>query len=202
MSELTVQSFLEFCLYYCMLNRSMFDFVLAFGGSGTIGFLVAPALLRFVENIYIYCLDPWTSLLRSFGEDQTALDSTSVALIWAEYQLNGGVRTRRQVHAKVLALANPMRRPFGIDFWRCHSCQQSMQYLKFNSQGKVYSGNEWTKTKMRYVCSSCGHEMRDMKCPEWIKGVGSGLNKRAEFPWPLTFAQLSELGISDAQPLY
>lgn len=190
------------CDLYSELNRSLFDFVLAFGGSGTIGFLVTPAFLRFVENVYIYCLDPWTSLLRSFGEDQTALDSTSVALIWAEYELVGGVRTRKQVHAKVLALANPMRRPFGIDFWQCHNCQQGMQYLKFNSQGKLHSGNEWTKTKARYVCSSCGHEKRDMRCPEWIKAVGSGLNKRAEFPWPLTFTQLSELGIRDAQPLY
>ncbi|KAF8444462.1 hypothetical protein L210DRAFT_3394657 [Boletus edulis BED1] len=192
----------SFAWLRALVDESLFDFVLAFGGSGTIGFLITPALLCFVENVYIYCLDPGTSLLCSFGKDQTTLDSTSVALIWAEYEVNGGVRVRKQVHSKVLALANPMRQPFSIDFWRCHNCQQGMQYLKFNSQGKVHSGNEWTKTKSRYTCSSYGHEMRDMKCPEWINAVGSGLNKRAEFPWPLTFTQLSELGIRDAQPVY
>ncbi|KAF8444458.1 hypothetical protein L210DRAFT_3394051, partial [Boletus edulis BED1] len=138
----------SFAWLRALVDESLFDFVLAFGGSGTIGFLVTPTLLCFVENIYIYCLDPGTSLLCSFGKDQTTLDSTSIALIWAEYEVNGGV-------------------------W-------------VHKQGKVHSGNEWTKTKSRYTCSSCGHKMRDMKCPEWINAVGSGLNKRAEFPWPLS----------------
>ncbi|KAF8443728.1 hypothetical protein L210DRAFT_3502505 [Boletus edulis BED1] len=33
--------------------------------------------------------NPWTSLLRSFGKDQPTINSTSIALIWVEYGLDG-----------------------------------------------------------------------------------------------------------------
>lgn len=82
----------------------MFDFVLAFGGSDTIGFLITPALLCFIENIFIYWLNPWTSMLCSFGRGQNTLYSISVTLIWAEW---GCADICKQVNAKVLVLANP-----------------------------------------------------------------------------------------------
>lgn len=39
--------------------------------------------------------------------------------------------------------------PFCIDFWWCHRASSA---LKCNSQGKIFSGNEWMKTKMRSSC--------------------------------------------------
>ncbi|KAI9574349.1 hypothetical protein HD554DRAFT_2010470 [Boletus coccyginus] len=154
-----------------LVDEFIFNFILAFGNSSTIGFLVTPTLMQFIENIYIYCMDLWTSLLCSIGKDQTLLNSTSVVLIWAGFETVGSLCRCKQVHVKVLALANPLRCPFGINFWRCHECQLGMQYLKFNSQETVHSGNEWTKTKVRYVCSGCGHQQRNIKCPQWIKAV-------------------------------
>lgn len=189
-------------LNHVLLFRSIFDFVLAFGGCSTVDSIVVPALVRFVENVYVYCMEPRTALLHSFGEDVHALDSTSVALIWAEYEvIEEGRHRRKQVNTKVFALANQLRRPWGIDFWQCHNCHRPMQYLRFNLCGKRYHGDQWIRNKVRYTCSACSHEERGIGCPEWIKGV-QGFKRLVEFPWPLTVAQASSLGIQDAQISY
>lgn len=179
----------------------MLDFVLAFGGQSTIDFLVVPALLRFVENIYVFRKDPWKALIDSFGENYSAIESTCVVLIWAEYDEVDGTRKHRHISAKVLALANSLSRPWGIDLWMCAKCQARIQNLNFNTCGTHHHGRKWLCTKARYECNSCGHAVRGIECPSWVEGVYGRIPHLVSYPWPLSIQQLADVGVK-VQPIH
>lgn len=171
--------------------------MVAFGGYSTIDTVVAPALSRFVENTFVYQMSIWDAFLGSFGEDTHVLQSTPVVLIWAVRERGSDGKMERIVRSRMLALADLQNgRPWGLDLYRCHSCQGSAQDISFKADGKQAPGRNWLQNAIQYSCFRCKHAARKLHCPAWVKPV-VGLQYRVCYPWPLSTTQLAEIGVTD-----
>lgn len=182
-------------------NRNIFDFVFTFAGVYTVDSLVVPALSRFVENVYVYDMEIWDALQRSFGEDRRALNSSPVMLSFAEYHTspNRPDARDRVVSTRVLAYANfKDARPWGLDMYQCFNphCRASAHNMIFHADGRQFYGKKWLETRMRTKCLACGDMRRGIEAPSWVNQCGGDNNARVWFFWPLTMSQRMEIGIT------
>ncbi|EIW74150.1 hypothetical protein CONPUDRAFT_78294 [Coniophora puteana RWD-64-598 SS2] len=76
-----------------LVELSVFDFVLTFTNSDTNCEVLAQAVAHFMEGVHIYRMDPWMSLLLSFG-NCSVLDDTSAILVWTKYERSEGILER------------------------------------------------------------------------------------------------------------
>jgi hypothetical protein len=182
-----------------MTNRNIFDFVFSFAGVSTIDLIVVPALNRFIENVFVYNMNPWNALQRSFGEDKRALNSSPIMLCYAEYVTLADNTRRRVVHSRVLAYSNfKDGRPWGLDIYRCANsqCGAAAHDMTFHPDGKQGYGQKWLRTKMKTNCLKCGAMRRKVSTPSWINMSDCDNTSRVWYEWPLTLAQRMEIGIT------
>ena len=173
----------------------MFDFVFTFAGVSTLHTVVAPALNRFIENVYVYDMKVWDALQQSFGEDRHALNSVPVMVSFAD--ITTGINNTRQrvVDTRVLAYNNLQDgRPWGFDIYRCPGCEGPAYNIIFHCDGKQFYGRKWLQTKMKLTCLSCGFTRRGIACPEWVNLAGGENYGRVWYRWPLSLAQRQEIG--------
>ncbi|KIK31875.1 hypothetical protein CY34DRAFT_19482 [Suillus luteus UH-Slu-Lm8-n1] len=184
-----------------LVEMNIFDFVFTFAGVYTVDSLVVPALSRFVENVYVYDMEIWDALQRSFGEDRRALNSSPVMLSFAEYHTspNRPDARDRVVSTRVLAYANfKDARPWGLDMYQCFNphCRASAHNMIFHADGRQFYGKKWLETRMRTKCLACGDMRRGIEAPSWVNQCGGDNNARVWFFWPLTMSQRMEIGIT------
>ncbi|KAG2090479.1 uncharacterized protein F5147DRAFT_780287 [Suillus discolor] len=105
-------------LLKCMVERDIFDFMLAFTGISTMDAVVVPALNRSIENVYIYNIKIWDALEESFWEDRHTLNHLPVVLSFADIQNDINKKRTRVVDTRVLAFSNLKDgRPWGLDIF-------------------------------------------------------------------------------------
>jgi hypothetical protein len=182
-----------------MSIRNIFDFVFSFAGVSTIDLIVVPALDRFVENVFVYNMNVWDALERSFGEDKRALNSSPILLCFAEYTTLADNTRQRVVHSRVLAYSNFRDgRPWGLDIYRCakSTCGANAHDMTFHPDGKQGYGKKWLKMKMKTKCMKCGDMRRKVSTPSWVHMCGGDNVFRVWYEWPLTLAQRMEIGIT------
>ncbi|KAG1717612.1 uncharacterized protein EDB91DRAFT_1016389, partial [Suillus paluster] len=98
-----------------MVQKDRLDFVVGFGGSGTLPPLVASIVRSFVVDAGVFgCTNVWSSFCDTISSAQSVLDHTTVVLVYAEV-VNG----IRQVECRQIAKNLPGLRAFGGDFNSC-----------------------------------------------------------------------------------
>lgn len=173
----------------------IFDFVLAFAGVSTLQMLVLPAIVRFIENVYVYDMKLWDALQESFGEDKHALNSAPIMLSFADIALDNNQQPHRVTETRLLAYSNLKDgRPWGLDIYRCGGCEGPAYNMIFHPDGKQYYGSQWIRGKIKYQCMSCDYIRRNIPCPSWIHAAGNQNFGRVWYNWPLTHAQLTDIG--------
>ncbi|KAG1720421.1 uncharacterized protein EDB91DRAFT_1064873 [Suillus paluster] len=183
-----------------LVEMDIFDFVLSFAGVYTVDSLVVPALGRFVENVYIYDMDPWTALVQSFGEDKHALNSTPVMLSFAQFRTLPNNTQQRVVDTRVLAYSNfPDARPWGLDMYRCSNkcCGALAHDMTFYPDGKQWYGKRWLDTEMKTTCMKCKQTQRKLSAPSWVYACPGENLGRVWYRWPLSLAQRMDIGITE-----
>ncbi|KAG2107604.1 hypothetical protein DEU56DRAFT_750174, partial [Suillus clintonianus] len=181
------------------VENDIFDFVLTFAGVYTMDTIVAPALTRFVENVYIYDMKIWDALEKSFGEDLHALKQAPVMLAFADIRIGPNNTRERVVDSRVLAYSNLLDgRPWGLDIFRCLNakCGAPSYNIIFHPYGKKYYGRYWLNTNIRYTCLQCRMTVNKIPCPKWIHAAFSQNYGRVWYQWPLTAAQLRDIGVT------
>jgi hypothetical protein len=179
--------------------RNIFDFVFSFAGVSTVDLIIVPALNRFVENVFVYNMTPWDALLRSFGEDTHALNSSPILLSFAEYKTLGDNSRQRIVHTRVLAYSNFRDgRPWGLDIYRCSnpSCDASAHNMTFHPDGKQGYGKQWLRTRVKTRCLKCRDFRRKVSTPSWVHMCDGDTLSRVWYEWPLSLAQRMEIGLT------
>ncbi|KAG2088850.1 uncharacterized protein F5147DRAFT_587452 [Suillus discolor] len=182
-----------------IVERDIFDFVLAFAGVSTMDVVVVPALNRFIENVYIYDMKIWDALEESFGEDRHAMNHSPVLLSFADIKTDINDKRQWVVDTRMLALSNLRDgRPWGLDIFRCFnaSCKAPAYNIIFHPSGKQYYGNQWVQTKIKYTCLQCQTVVKDISCPTWVHAAKSYNYGRVWYQWPLTAEQLQEIGVA------
>ncbi|KAG1813017.1 hypothetical protein EV424DRAFT_1326755, partial [Suillus variegatus] len=175
--------------------RNIFDFILVFSGVSTIDNLVIHALNRFVENIFVYHMQPWDALLQSFGEDRHALDASPIVLCFADI-IAEGTSYQRIVECRMMALSSfTDARPWGLDMYCCPNCAGPSQNIQFNACGRKFHGSRWLETKMKICCRQCHTSIVDIPAPSWVYSCRTDNLYRVWYHWPLTNSQLSDIGV-------
>jgi hypothetical protein len=181
---------------YIKHTRDIFDFVFSFAGVFTVDSLVVPALSRFVENVFVYDMNAWTALERSFGEDKHALNSSPVMLSFAQYRTLPDNTRQRIVDTRLLAYSNfKDARPWGLDIYQC-CCGARAHDMVFHADGKQFFGRKWLKTKMKTTCMRCGQMRKQIETPSWVHLCDAENLGRVWYQWPLSLPQLMDIGIT------
>lgn len=179
--------------------RDIFDFVFCFAGVSTVDALVVPSLSRFVENVFVYDMNPWEALEQSFGEDRRSLNSSPVMLSFATYKTLPDNKRERVVETRVLAYSNIKdARPWGFDIYQCGNvkCGARAHDMLFHPDGKQFYGASWLETKLKSTCMKCKETRRKIPSPSWVHACGAENIGRCWYRWPLTHAQRMEIGIN------
>ncbi|KAG1816609.1 hypothetical protein EV424DRAFT_1324833 [Suillus variegatus] len=182
-----------------IVERDIFDFVLAFAGVSTMDAVVVPALNRFIENIYVYDMKIWQALEESFGEDRHALNHSPVLLSFADITSDINDKRQRVVDTRMMAFSNLRDgRPWGLDIFRCFnaSCKAPAYNMIFHPSGKQYYGKQWVQTKIKYTCLQCQTVVKGISCPTWVHAAKSYNYGRVWYQWPLTADQLRDIGVA------
>ncbi|KAG2029761.1 hypothetical protein BDR03DRAFT_987540 [Suillus americanus] len=160
--------------------------------------IVAPALTRFIENVYIYNMKIWDALEQSFGEDLHALKQAPMMLAFANIHVGPNNSREHVVDSQVLVYSNLLDgRPWGLDIFRCLNakCGAPSYNIIFHHSGKQYYGNHWLKSKVRYTCLQCHITEKAIPTPTWIFLARSHNFGRVWYRWPLTAEQLRDIGV-------
>jgi hypothetical protein len=94
------------CFDLIHLHRDVFYFILTFAGMSTIDIIVVPALNRFIKNVYIFNIEIWNAMEKSFGEDRHALNQTSVFISFVMMQNGPQGKCQCIVDTRVFAYNN------------------------------------------------------------------------------------------------
>ena len=122
----------------------MFDFVLAFGGSSTIGHQIRNTLLEAIERVAVDKTgDLWDMLSQAVCHDLHLLQTNSVVILFKERHGPDSKPTAREI-----SLHYPPSRPWGISFSACgkEGCNPSSHDFDVQS----------SSSGVRMQCRLCG----------------------------------------------
>ncbi|KAG1721315.1 uncharacterized protein EDB91DRAFT_1256570 [Suillus paluster] len=130
-----------------LVNDDQFDFVLGFGGSGTLPSLVAPIVRSLVVETGVFGrTDIWTSFCDLIAANQGVLDYTAAVLVYSTV-----FEGNRRVECRQVAKNMPGLRAFGAELGSCATpgCNPS------SSDMRVFNRTVNGKPKVSVRCLKC-----------------------------------------------
>ncbi|KAG2116858.1 hypothetical protein BD769DRAFT_1390945 [Suillus cothurnatus] len=89
-----------------LVKQDVFYFILTFAGMSTIDIIVVSALNHFIKNVYIFNIEIWNVMEKSFGEDRHALNQTPVFISFVMMQNGPQGKCQCIVDTRVFAYNN------------------------------------------------------------------------------------------------
>ncbi|KAG1725722.1 uncharacterized protein EDB91DRAFT_1254660 [Suillus paluster] len=135
-----------------LVQKDQFDFVLGFGGSGTLPSTVSSIIRSVVVEFGVFGrTDVWPSFCDIMSSYQSVLDNTTAVLVYAQV----GVEGQRQVECRQLAKNVPGLRAFGAEYKSCGTpgCNPAPSDIRVFNQ--VIGTCKDLKPKVRVQCLKC-----------------------------------------------
>ncbi|KAG0695628.1 hypothetical protein DFH29DRAFT_1005299 [Suillus ampliporus] len=130
-----------------LVNKDVFDFVLGFGGSGTLPSFVSSVVRSLVVESGVFGgTDMWASFCSLIASNQSVLDYTTAVLVYAVT-----VDGKRHVECRQIAKNMPGLRAFGAEYKSCGTagCNPSPSHIR------VFNRNKG-RPKVSVRCLKCG----------------------------------------------
>ncbi|KAJ8581503.1 hypothetical protein M405DRAFT_847007 [Rhizopogon salebrosus TDB-379] len=127
-----------------LVSNDIFDFVIGFGGAGTLPTMVASAVRGFLLQCAVYgSSDLWASMCSMLTSNNELLDHTTLVMVYA-VEVNG----ERRVESRQIAKHSLPFRPFGHEFRACGTSGCQPKAYDFTARTK--------KNAVHLVCTKCG----------------------------------------------